>query len=323
MPSNYSSSELELSIIVTVVGGKELVRRLLFVLGSQIDFARAEVIVPFDSWSVDVGDLGEQFPQVHFHFITDSGAAASASVTSRQHRLYDRRRAVGLSLARGRLVAMTEDYAIPAEDWCQQILRAHEQSYPVIGGAIENGVDNPLNWALYYCDFGRYGQPLPSGEATYVSDVNIAYKREALKTIRDVWRNVYHETTVHWTLRARGQVLFLDPRMVVYQHRPKTTLIKALRERVEWGRIFAETRVAKCNSWLRIVYAAGSLLLPPLLLIRVLRNMLRQRQTLGRIVQTLPLAACLVVGTALGEFLGYLGGEPRAEVSLSETASEV
>jgi hypothetical protein len=323
MQSNYSSSELDLSIIVTVVGGKELVGRSLSALCSQLNFATAEVIVPYDSWAVDVGDLAEEFPQVRFHFINDIGAASSSPVTSRQHRLYDRRRAVGLSLARGRLIAMTEDYAVPAEDWCRQVCRAHEQPYPVIGGAIENGVDEPLNWALYYCDFGRYGKPFVPGEASYVSDVNIAYKREALDAIREVWRGVYHETTVHWTLRSRGQSLFLDPRMVIYQHRPKITVFQALRERVEWGRIFAETRVAKCSSCLRIVYAAGSLLLPPLLLIRVLRNMLRQRQTLGRVVQTLPLAACLVVGTALGEFLGYLGGEPRAEVSLSETASEV
>jgi hypothetical protein len=323
MPSNDLPSELELTIIVAVVGGKELVRRSLSALGSQLNFATAEVIVPYDSWSVDVGDLAEEFPQVRFYFINDTGAASSATVTSRQHRLYDRRRAVGLSLARGRLIAMTEDYAVPAEDWCRQVCRAHEQPYPVIGGAIENGVDEPLNWALYYCDFGRYGRPLVSGEASYVSDVNIAYKREALDAIREVWRSVYHETTVHWTLRSRGQSLFLDPRMVIYQHRPKITVFQALRERVEWGRIFAETRVAKCSSWLRIGYAAGTLALPSLLLVRVLRNMLRQHRTPRQVAQTLPLAAFLVAGTALGEFLGYLGGPHGAEVSLTETVSEI
>jgi len=322
MPSNHSSSERELSIIVTVVGGKDLVRRSLSALVPQLNFANAEVIVPYDSWSGEIGNLAEEYPEVHFYFINDPGVASSASITSRQHRLYDRRRAIGLSLARGRLIAMTEDYAVPAEDWSRQICRAHEQPYQVIGGAIENGVDEPLNWALYYCDFGRYGKPLIAGESRYVSDVNVAYKREALDAIREVWRSVYHETTVHWSLLSRGQSLVLDPQMVVYQHRPKITIFQALRERVEWGRIFAETRVAEIGSWVRIGYAAGTIFLPALLLVRVLRNMLRQHRTPRQIAQIIPLAACLVAGTALGEFLGYLGGPHEAEASLNETVSE-
>jgi hypothetical protein len=319
MPSKDPPCEIALTIIVTVVGGKELVRRGLMALCPQVNFATAEVIVPYDRWSADVGDLAEEFSQVRFHFINDLGAASSATVTSHQHRLYDRRRAVALSLARGRLIAMTEDYAVPAEDWCRQVCSAHEQPYAVIGGAIENAVDRPLNWALYYCDFGRYGNPLPRGEAEYASDVNLAYKREALDAIRDVWCGAYHETTVHWTLRSRGEVVFLDPRMVVYQHRPKITVLQALRERVEWGRIFAETRISTCSLWRRIGYAAGTAILPALLLLRVFRYMLRQRRSVSQIAQTLPLAACLLTGWALGEFSGYLGGREAAEVSLAET----
>ena len=321
MRNSELANELDLSIVVTVVGGKDLVRRLLTALSHQLDLATAEVIVPYDSFCVDVGDLAEEFPGIGFHYINDVGAASSRTVTSRQHRLYDRRRAVGLSLARGRIIAMTEDYAVPADDWCQQIRKAHEQPYAAIGGAIENGVDEPLNWALYYCDFGRYGKPLRSAEASYVSDVNISYKREALEAIRDAWRGVYHETTVNWTLRSKGQSLFLDSRLLVYEHRPRLTLSQAFREKIEWGRIFAETRIAKRSLSIRFLYATATVLLPAVLTFRVFRTMMRQRRSATHVAQTLPLAACLVVGTAVGEFLGYLGGQPESDVTLSEKVS--
>ncbi len=322
MPSEDQIAETNLTIIVTVVGGKKLVRRCLTALCSQIDFVTTEVIIPYDRWSADVGDLREEFDQVRFHFISDLGAASSAEITSHQHRLYDRRRAVGLSLARGRIIAMTEDYAVPAEDWCSRIRTAHQQPYAAIGGAIENAVDRPLNWALYYCDFGRYGNPLQPGEVEYASDVNIAYKREALEAIREIWSAAYHETTINWTLRSRGDGVFLDPGMVVYEHRPGITFLQALRERVEWGRIFAETRISKCSPWRRMCYAGGVAILPALLLFRVFKHMLRQHRSVSQITQALPLAACLLLGWALGEFTGYLGGREAGEIFLA-TATQV
>jgi hypothetical protein len=204
---------------------------------------------------------------------------------------------------------MTEDYAVPAPDWCKQIALVHEQPYAVIGGAIENAVDRPLNWALYYCDFGRYGRPLLGGKAEYASDVNITYKREALAIIREVWQAAYHETTVHWTLRALGETIFLDPRLVVYEHRPEMKFMKALRERVEWGRVFAETRVSACRTWHRLGYSLSTIMLPGVLLVRVLKHMLRQRRPARVIVQTLPVAFLLIIAWSLGESIGYLRGE--------------
>jgi len=270
-----------------------------------------EIIVPYDRWSLDVADLQSEFPQVRFHLIHDLGAAACETTPSHAHRLYDRRRAVGLALAKGRVVAMTEDHAVPAADWCRQTLIAHEQPHAVIGGAIENEVDRPLNWAWYYCDFGRYGRPFTAGEGEYASDVNVAYKRTALESVRDVWCDAYHETTVHWTLRSRGAVIFLDPRMVVSQHRSAMSIAGAYRERIQWGRVFAETRAAASAGWKRIAYAAGTPLLPAVLATRALRNMVRQRRTGAQIAGALPWVVLLLTGWALGELSGYVADGTR------------
>lgn len=303
------------TIIITVVSGKESVRRCLQALLAQVNLNEAEIIVPYDVWSKEVGDLADDFPEVCFHFISDLGAISSDKVASHTHRLYDRRRAVGLALARGRIIALTEDHAIPAADWYSQIKTVHEQPYAAIGGLIDNAVDHPLNWALYYCDFGRYGSPLPSRQVSYVSDVNVTYKRNSLEATRGVWRDGYQETTVHWALQSRGERLFLDSRLVVYQRRPAISFRHAYRERIEWGRIFAETRVSAGGLWRRIGYAAGVPALPILLLVRILRHMLRQGRTVKQIAATLPLAACILTGWALGEFAGYVAGKPREKTT--------
>src|SRR5699024_5027539 len=119
---------------------KEAIRRCLAALTPQIDFAVAEVVVPFDEWSPEVGTLAAEFPPVNFYFVEHSGIALTENRGVREHRLYDRRRAAGLKVSRGRIIAMTEDHALPAPDWCRQILAAHDGEAPVIGGAIENGI---------------------------------------------------------------------------------------------------------------------------------------------------------------------------------------
>lgn len=306
--------KINLSVVLTVVGGRVAVRKCLQSLAGQIDFEKNEIIVPYDKWSKAVGDLAAEFPRVFFHFINDPGKAASENVASHTHRLFDRRRAAGLRLAKGKIIAMTEDYARPAPDWCRRILETHARSdIAVIGGAIENGVDKPLNWAWYYCDFGRYGRPLTKDEAQYVSDVNVSYKREALDAVRDVWLENYQETSVHWALQERGTKLFLNDEIVVFQHRPPLSLTAAWRERVEWGRIFAETRTKKINARRRLHFAAGTIFLPFLLTARAVGNVRRQKKSLIKMAKAYPLMVFLLAGWSLGEFFGYVAGEPAGE----------
>ncbi len=306
-----TESELELTVLLTVVSGEQAVRDHLTALTKQIDFEKAEIIVPFDKWSSGVGSLVSEFPAVRFHFIEDLSSASNARTSAHQHRLYDRRRAVGLGLSKGRIVAMTEDHARPADDWVRQIVAAHEQPYDVIGGAVENGVDLPLNRALYYCDFGRYGRPFESGEVSFVSDVNLAYKRSALTATYDLWHEFYHETTVHWAMLSRGNKLFLDDGPVVFQMRPRLKFGQVLKERVSWGRVFAETRANNLTPLYRFLFSVGTMFLPIIMSSRVFGHMRRQRQTMITISSTLPIAFVLLLAWSIGEFLGYFMGEPK------------
>ncbi|MGD9628408.1 MAG: hypothetical protein AB7V18_04115 [Pyrinomonadaceae bacterium] len=309
-----TANELELSVIVTVVSGRDALRENLRVLTIQMDEINGELIVPYDKWSNDISDLAVEFPTVRFHLIEDLGLAFSSDVSAHQHRLYDRRRAVGLGLARGKIVAITEDHARPSDDWCRQLIRLHiELPYEVIGGAVENGIDRPINWAWYYCDFGRYGRPFSDGEAEYISDVNVSYKRQALALVQDLCQETYSETTMHWALREHGARLFLDGRLVVFQMRPAMSHLQALRERIAWGRVFAETRRMRLSAYKRPIFAAGAFILPLILLFRVFRHMFRQTRTVTQVIQATPFVLFLLIGWSLGEMIGYLAGSPYAK----------
>ncbi len=306
MAENAAESPLNLSVLLTVVSGVDSLDRCLQALIPQVQAANGEIIVPIDEFCADVKSMEARYPTVQFHWIDDLGVASCADIPAHKHRLFDRRRACGLSRVRGRIVAMTEDHAVPAEDWCARILEAHKQPYAVIGGPIDNEIDKPLNWAWYYCDFGRYGSPIEAGPRDYVSDVNISYKRTALEAVRDTWCVAYHETNVHWALQARGEVLFIDPSIVVFQHRPQQSFGSALRERLEWGRIFAETRVRECSSLRRLTFLLGAPVLPMLLSWRAFRHMIRQGRTIGQIFRAFPLIAALLSAWSCGEFVGYV-----------------
>jgi hypothetical protein len=301
-PEKRKIEELDLSIVVTIVGGKDCLRNTLSALVAQVDSGRAvEIIVPYDRWSLQATELSSEFRSVNFHKIAETLDEAPDF----EHRLFDRRRAAGLRISRGLIVAMTEDHAIPAADWVERLLEAHTQHFLVIGGAVMDGSINTLNSAIYYCDFGRYGLPFESSRAGYVSDVNVAYKREALEKTRDLWWTDYHETTVHWALQGQGFDLFLDNRPVVTQKRPPIGLVDAFSERTEWGRVFAETRTTTVSGGRRVLLALGSVLLPPIMFARVFMHMRRQRLPISRILRIVPYALVLLVGWALGELRGY------------------
>jgi hypothetical protein len=180
-----------------------------------------------------------------------------------------------------------------------------------IGGAVEHGGRGALRWALFFCDFGRYQRALPSGTAEYLSDVNICYKREALEAVRDLWQDVYQESTVNWALRRRGYELHLSSAPIVVEERREAALWRIMRERLHWARIFAHVRGREAPSRLNcLLWAAATPVLPTLLFVRHLRRQL----TLGRHLaefagSALPMLVLLHCWS-LGECIGYLESVP-------------
>jgi len=256
--------------------------------------------------------LEQDYPAVRFLHAVGLDSAAARAGASREH--HDTLRTIGLQAARGRYVALTEDHAIQGSRWCRALVEALE-THPEVaafGGAVDCGSPRLLNWAVYFCDFGRYQNPVPEGPAHYVSDSNVAYRREALEAVRGAWENDYRETVVHRALIEAGYQIWLTPRAEVWQARSGLSFWESLRERYVWGRSFAWARVIGAPAARRAFYAAFSFVLPFLLTMRLGRVAFSRGGSRAMFVACLPLVFLLSTVWAYGEFVGYATGRPAA-----------
>lgn len=300
----------DLSVVITVVSGAEHLSRCLAALLKQGDGQPEgmEVIVPFDRHDTAIPQLKSEFPEVRFYPVTLSIDAPAGLC----HEHFDELRATGLHLARGKLVAILEDHEIPASDWYKNIMKSHASPHAAVGGAVENGIDRPINWATYFFDFGRYQNPVPAGPSQFLTDVNVAYKRTALGAIKHVWQHGFHEPAVHDALLSQGETLWLSPEIVVHQYRSGLRLAHAIRERLIWGRYFSGNRVAGANPARRLAYCALSPLVPFIILAKMFFNVLTKNRLGGKFLQALPYTLLLAVAWSWGEFIGYATGRPSA-----------
>jgi len=300
-----------LSVVVTVVDAGDALERCLTALASQSAPPPFEVIIPWDASLPDAAAFERRFPEFRFLKMGMVSTARDPRSHAGQHELFDRRRAAGLRVVQGDYVAILEDRGVPRSDWAATMIHLHQvHQAAAIGGAIENGYPRLLNWAVYFCDFGRYQLPFEAGPRPYVSDVNICYRREALEQTRDLWAERYHETTVHWALIRAGQALWLCPESVVDQHRGELRLPALVKERRDWGRLFAYTRARECRWPRRILLALGTAVLPLVLIARHTLARVRKRRTLVEFIEAAPVIVLLLVAWSYGEFQGYLTSEP-------------
>lgn len=301
-----------LAVVVTVVSDTSeaadtgSLEGCLQALQSQADPPPMEVLVTCDARLRGVDQLRQRFPQVKFIAVDKLHTARSGP--SREH--HDELRGIGLRNSQAPLVALIEDVGRPDSHWCSQLVKEHAQPYAAIGGAMENGVDRALNWAVYFGDFGRYQNPILAGPSPYVSDANVCYKREALQRVADAWAGSYNEARVHAALVERGEVLALSPQVIVSQHRLDLRLGPALLERYVWGRSFAAVRVSSTPSSRRAILALLCPLLPFVLLLRQFQNILRTRRNRAAFLRALPLSSLLDLVWSGGEFVGYVTGHP-------------
>jgi hypothetical protein len=288
-----------LSVVVTLVDGGAALERCLAGLEAQEGAGATEVIVPFDA-SADVSEAKRRHPRVRFLDLGAPRSARSIAGEAGRHELYDRRRSAGLAAAQGELVALLEDRGVPQPGWARALAELHaSRPAAAIGGAIACGRSDPWARAVHLCDFGRYEPPFEPAPARWLSDTNVAYRREALLEVRALWSERFHETLVHDALRTRGG-LWLDPTPLVEQHREGLELRALLAERFHWGRLYAATRARGWGLARRAAFALLAPLLPPLLWLRLVR-----RSTAAGSLSLAPRILVLLAAWSLGEAAGY------------------
>lgn len=255
----------------------------------------AEVVV-VSAAAVDAG-LVAGLPRVRFQ-----QAPGAASVFEL--------RSLGVAVAQGDWLALTEDHCTAAPGWARSLLDAHAAGHAVVGGPVEAAADLGLYLrALHLCEYVEHMPPLPDGMTAILSGLNVSYRRDALEACRETWRQAFYENEVHETLLARGHSL----------HRASAALVtarlafaptRAARHLYAGGRRFGERRArgtAARRRALRLL-APG---VPIVLLARLFGTLARRRPGwLPLALAALPYETALIGAWSLGEARGYWSRGP-------------
>lgn len=305
MPDAQTSTKLmkpKLSIIIGSQNARSSISDCLKALESQRNGEEVEILVVDNSTDGTAAIVRKEFPHIKL-------------VDSDQHKLMPQLWETGIQQSTGECVALTTSHFVPASNWIKEILKAHEDPYPAIGGAIENDKASGLvNWAIYFCRYSPY--MLPFGEKTvedFAGD-NASYKRSALDRCREVRRDGFWESFVHAEMRRQGLQLLITPSIVVY-HQKSFALVGFMKQRFWHGRQFGSERALKISGLKRTSYVLLSPSIPFLYLSRITRRVLNKRKCFKKYLLSLPILLLFLLSWAAGELSGYLWTQERKSVS--------
>jgi hypothetical protein len=287
--------EPALSVIVAARDPWPALRESLDALYPQIGPVGGEIVVAVSDPRVIPPDAAERYPAVTW-LQQPNGSVFSL-------------RALAMAHARADVVAVTEDHAWVAPDWCRRVLEAHAEhpAAAAVGGVVENGATATLvDWASFFVANGPSMPPITSGRADTISlQANVSYKRRALVTGPPALG--FMPMILHRDLAADGAALVADDRLLV-------THVQALgwREHTAGhfhnGRTIAASRLSAMSPAMRALRALGCFVLPPVMLVRTLRTIAGKRRHRKELIASVPLMVWLLCCHALGELFGYAAG---------------
>ena len=284
-----------ISVIVVSVHGSSHLDECLEALHEQEGEFESEIIVVMPYRNDAVVRVERKFPNVKVF-------------TSPSRMGIPQLRAIGLSNAAGETVAITEDYCVPARNWCMEIVRAHEHGYDVVGGAIENGSSDTLvNWAAFFCEYSERMMPVQDGNSGSLAGNNSSYKRNIFERIDESLVQNYWEYFLHRELKRLEVKMRSVPTIVVYKKK-EHLFTPFMRQRFHFSRSFAGMRGSLMPLPRRVFYAVSCPILPLLMTWRIAREVIRKKRFVYKFVKSLPLLSLFMVSYAGGEASGYLFG---------------
>ena len=303
MPDAQTSINLmkpKLSIIIGSQNASSSISNCLRALENQRNGDGVEIIVVDNSTDGTPEIVESEFPNIKL-------------VRSGQDKLMPELWEAGIQQSTGECVAITTSHFVPASNWIKEILKAHEDRYPAIGGAIENDKASGLvTWAIYFCRYSPYMLPFSEKTVEDFAGDNASYKRSALDRCRDARRDGFWESFVHAEMRQQGLELLITPSIVVY-HQKSFTFVGFMKQRFWHGRQFGSERAQKIPGLKRTVYVLLSPLILPLYLYRITRRVIGKKKHIGPYLLSLPVLILFLLSWSTGETSGYVWPSAKKE----------
>jgi hypothetical protein len=217
---------------------------------------------------------------------------------------------LGVKYARAQVIAFTEDHAFPAPNWAERLLAAHSKPYTAVGPAMRNADPSTLvSWADFYMGYGKWAEPIQSGEIDFLMEHNSSYKRSSLLEYGDRLEQMLEsETVMQYEMARKGQRFWLEA--TTYTAHMCYGKWGPWLDCMQWhGRIFAARRA---NGWglaHRALYFFGAPFIPFVRLNRIRRPVARSNFSIPRRLQLLSAIFVGLVAEAFGQALGYAFGD--------------
>jgi glycosyltransferase involved in cell wall biosynthesis len=290
------SSHPDVSVIIVSYNSKNTIGDCLNSLKKQRAGIRFEIIV-IDSSEDGAGEFVEK----HFQSI-------------RLYRFSKRKypgdaRNIGISLARGDIVAFIDADCVAEENWIEALTKAHERHYHAIGGAIGNA--NPtsyVGWGAYFCEFSRWMPETLRQPMDDIPTANMSYKKTLFERFGYFIEGTYSsDTEFNWRLAKHGIQLNFDPSIRV-SHYNIQDVNRFITHEMFHGFSFAmvRTRSMRFSGLRRAAYSLSFPLIAVRLGLKAIRFNLKNRVYFKQFVQTLPLTLLGVLCWTLGEAVGYV-----------------
>jgi glycosyltransferase involved in cell wall biosynthesis len=288
--------DIKLSVIIPSYNSSQTIAKCLRSLESQMSNEYVEVIVVDSSEDGTPDIVAKQFPKVVLYTFSERKFPGDA-------------RNFGISKAKGEILAFTDADCMVNQNWIDEIIKAHQAPYPLIGGAIDNG--NPesyVGWSHYFCALSQW---MPQSQTCLMAEIPtgcLSVKRWAFDKYGPFPERTFSEDVVfNWRVASDGHKPLFVPSIKV-SHIQSSDWIRFLRKQLMYGRHYARARMAeqRFSTLRRITFVLASSLLPLLLFYRTSNRVFKTRIYLKQFVLSSPLVFVGLIAWSCGEFLGYL-----------------
>jgi len=232
--------------------------------------------------------------------------------------LLPRARAAGVRTASAPIVFLGETHCFPEPDMCNRLLAGFtdERCAAVVPAIVNANPKTALSWASYLTDYGGWGPGRTSGQLEQPLKYNGAYRRDVLLELGDRLDDLLDANNEElWPILHRQGYHSVFDRDAQANHVNATKLRVMLQIRFFAGALIGAQRARRWTWLRRLMYIAGSPLIPAVLVWRARSNI-----RFGAPGQRLPLGTTLGISVGaltktIGEVLGYLGLTPRSAES--------
>ncbi len=289
----------ELTIVIPSVNGLDDLLGCLAAVERLRESVALEVLV------VDrLGELVRHTVRQRFPETRVLAVSAGATIPEMRH--------LAFGEAQGDVVAVIEDHVIVPASWGRQLLDDIAAGHDVVGGPIANAADQRLlDWSTFLCEYSACLPPLPAGPSAWLPGNNIGYRRVVLERFREVTAEGKWENRLHDAMRAAGVELWCDAGLIV-GHKKHFGFLEYIGQRYLYSRSYAGARVRGAPLGRRLATGLAAFALPPLLLLRTERAILRKGVPLPRVLATLPFIGVYLLAWGWGEVVGYWFGDGNA-----------